>query len=437
MVTHAPETSRELAISWAAVLGRLEVEVNAANFAMWFKGSRAVRMEGSTLVVAASSERVLTWLNERMTMMVERALEQSFPAGTRVRFIGPGTDETLPLSAEDEPARHAGYVIGTVNCEYTFEEFVPAENNRLAMQACLDVAYQREFRFSPLVIYGNPGMGKSHLLHAVACTAQASGQGVACLTAEAFANRFMGAMRAKRMPEFQAEMRGVNLLIIDDLQQLTGMPGTQNELVYTMDEILNAGGSIVVASEKDPMELDLVDRLVSRLSMGLTLTVGPFAHAERREFVERQTRRRRIALPSWAVTRLANCEAPSVRLLMGAVNAAIALEATKRLDVASLDMSVARAAINDFRSGGTSETDVIERIARHFAVNLEELRGRSNEQPVKDARAVAVAVLMARGMTLKQIALEFDGRDKSSLSVLARKGRELLDSNEGLRGLVA
>src|SRR5690606_1853489 len=122
MVTHAPETSRELAASWAAVLGRLEVEVNAANFAMWFKGSRALRMEGSTLVVVASSERVLTWLNERMTMMVERALEQSFPAGTRVRFVGPGTDETMPSTDDEEPPQRPGYVVGTVNCEYTFDE---------------------------------------------------------------------------------------------------------------------------------------------------------------------------------------------------------------------------------------------------------------------------------------------------------------------------
>ena len=433
--TSAPAVDRDLTLQWAGVLGRLEVELNKHNFTTWFKGSQPLRLEGSTLVVAASSRHVCTWLNEKMLMLVERAMVQSFPAGTSVRFVAPDTPdvEARPSGPAKPPA---GYVIGKVNCAYTFEDYVRADGNRLALQVCQDLAYGRDTRFNPVVIFGSPGMGKSHLLHAMACEAERRGGVVVLLTAEEFVNRYMDAWRGKRLPQFHAEMRAADLVLIDDLQQITGKDASQHELVETFEAVTNAGGAIAIASEKDPAELPLVERLKSRLQMGITCEVRPFARDERREFVERHARRHRVSLPGWAIDRIAASGATSVRVLMGAVNAAINLERNQMLDPARLDEHLARAVISDARTEASGERQLLERIARHFEVALCDLLGRAGGSAEKEARAVAVAALQKRGRSLTQIGHEFDGRDKGTLSVLGKKGRELLKADETLRSLV-
>lgn len=434
--TSAPAANRELATQWAAVLGRLEVELNRHNFTTWFKGTRPLRLEGSTLVVAASSRNACAWLNEKMLLLVARAMEQSFPAGTEVRFVAPDEPAAAAVTAEEPSEGPRGYVIGKVNCSYTFDDYVQAEGNRLAHQVCLDLAHRKETRFNPVVIFGSPGMGKSHLLHAMACEVERRGGVVVLLTAEEFVNRYMDAYRGKRLPQFHAEMRAADLVIIDDLQQITAREGSQHELVETFEAVTNAGGAIAVASEQDPMELVLVERLKSRLSMGITCHVRPFARDERREFIERHARRHRVSLPTWAIDRIAANEVPSVRVLMGAVNAAITLERNQILDIARLDEQLARVVVADARCESSGERELLERIARHFAVKLEDLLGRTAGNAEKDARAVAVAALQKRGRSLTQIKAEFDGRDKGTLSVLGKKGRELLEADEGLRALV-
>lgn len=434
--TSAPTADRELTLQWGAVLGRLEVELNKYNFATWFKGSRPIRVEGSTLVVAASSSHVCTWLNEKMRMLVERAMGQSFPEGTGVRFVAPDEPaEAAHLAGAIEPPA-AGYVIGRVNCDYTFDGYVRADGNRFALQASQDLACGRETRFNPVVLFGSPGMGKSHLLHAMACEAERRGSTVVLLTAEEFVNRYMDAWRSKRLPEFHAEMRAADFVFIDDLQQITGKEGAQNELVELFESVMNAGGAIAIASEKDPNQLALVERLQSRLQMGITCEVRPFARDERREFIERHARRHRVSLPTWAIDRIAASGATSVRVLMGAVNGAIALERNQALDVAGLDEQLARIVLADARNASTGEQELLARIARHFAVELGDLLGRAGGTAEKDARAVAVAALQKRGRTLPQISAEFDGRDKGTLSVLGKKGREMLKADEMLRGLV-
>ncbi len=433
----APAPNRELALQWSAVLGRLEIELNKHNFTTWFKGTQPVRLDGSTLIVAAHSRNACTWLNEKMRLLVARAMEQSFPAGTSVQFVAPDESAALDAPATGSPERPRGHVIGTLNCAYTFGDYMPTEGNRLAFQVCTDLASRAQSRFNPVVIFGSPGMGKSHLLHAMACESQRRGEVVALMTAGEFIDRYMDAYRAKRLHLFHAELRSVDFLALDDLQQIAGKDGLQNDLVEAFEAIVNAGGSIAVASERDPIELGLVDRLKSRLSMGITCHVRPFARNERREFIERHARRHHTALPSWAVDRIAANEVPSVRVLMGSVNAAISLERAGQLEIARLDEQLARVVIAESGCDSSSERLVLERIARHFSVKLEDLLGRASDTPAKEARAVAVAALQQRGRTLPQLKAEFDGRDKGTLSVLGKKGRELLTNNETLRALVS
>ena len=430
---------RELSRRWQAVLGRLELELNRHNFATWLAGTRARSFDGTTLVIEARSAMACEWLDLRLRVVIERAASHTFGAELVTAFVIAGeSSEPAQRPSSVAPATHrtAALVVGQVNCALTFEDYLPTAGNQLALESCRALVAPEADAASPVVLYGAPGMGKSHLLHALACQVRDAGRRVACLGAEEFANRYIAAVKSKSIEDFHAVIRTVDLLIIDDLQAIAGKRGTQEELVHTMDAVGNAGGHVVVASEKHPFELGLLERLESRLAAGITAKVTAFQSEERRAFVEHVARRKRAALPGWAIERLAATNAPSVRALLGFINAAIALERSQKLDIRTLDGSFAGVTVLE-RSASTAESDILERVGRYFGIAIEDLTGRSRSPRLNDARAAAIAGLKERGYSLPRLATVFDGRDKSTISVLATRGRALLDEHEVLRHLLA
>ena len=427
---------RELARTWNAVLGRLELEVNTHNFNTWLRGTRPLRFEGETLVVEARTSFSCDWLNQRLSVVVQRAAGHVFGGEPRVLFIPLGS-ASAPASETEEtsepPATRSAAVIGNVNCTYTFERYLAGDGNRLAYESCTSLVDPVDFRISPVVIYGSPGVGKTHLLHALACRAACEGWAVACLTAEEFTTRYMTGLRNHTVEGFQASLRRVRLLIIDDLQYIAGKKATQDELVHTIDAVANGGGYVVVASEVHPLDIDLPDRLTSRLAAGIVTHVGPFQVAERKLFIERLARERRVALPLWAAERIAGCEVPSVRVLQGAVNAAIALGQRDLLDPRRLDAELTRISIAASNPGVLEDRVLLDSIVRHFEIGFEELAGRSRKLPIGNARAVAAAALKQRGRSLSEIASILGNRDRSTISQLAERGREMLAADETLR----
>jgi len=442
MDPRAQTDARELARCWQSVLGRLELELNRHNFATWLSGTRARSFDGTTLVIETRSTMACEWLDRRMRVVIERAAAQGFGAAVSAQFVvaGERTDgpATNPVAAATPPRQPepAATAIGQVNCAYTFEDYLPTSGNQLAIDSCLALVEPEERAPSPVVVYGQPGMGKTHLLHALACRMKDRGRSVALLSAEEFTNRFLGSLRARQVEEFQGVIRNVDLLIIDDLQAIAGKKATQDELVCTMDAIANSGGYVVVASERHPFELGLPERLESRLAAGIVTRVEAFAAAERRAFVEHVARRRRVALPGWAIDRLSAVNAGSVRVLLGCINAALLLERNQKLDPRSLDASLAGVAVLD-AAPVSGEQDLLERVARYFGVAVEDLAGRARSPRITEARAIAIAGLQQRGYSLPRIAAIFGNRDKSTVSTLAGRGRSLIESQDILRHLLA
>lgn len=431
--------ARELSRGWQGVLGRLELELNPHNFSTWLKGTRALRFEDGCLVVEARSNMACEWLNQRLRVVVERAATQSFPDLTSVRFVPPGelVPDVSAVPSDAPPAPPVQNVIGKVNCNFTFDGYMPGNGNILALQACRALVEPSELRVSPVVLFGSPGMGKTHLLHALACEARSQGQRVACLNAEEFANRFIGAITSGRGDDFKSVIREVDMLIIDDLQSMTTKKATLDELVHTMEAVTNSGGSIVIASERNPFELGLPERLESRLAAGIVTRVEPFRPGEQRGFIEAVARRSRTALPGWAIDRIANCPAASVRVLLGYINGAMALERSGRLDFASLDARLAgSAALDAAASSGAGPQQVLARIARHFEVAVEDLCGRSRTARLNDARAIALAAMQRSGASLTELSATFGRRDKSTIHGLCERGRSLIDADANIRELI-
>jgi chromosomal replication initiator protein len=432
-----PEGSLELQRLWERVRGQLQVELSEANFRTWVAGTRALAFEDGHLTVEAPSPMACAFLESQASLPVARAVEVAAGEPCTVSFVpAASTAVQRPMAARPAP-RPKEPLIGRLNCEFTFERYVQAAGNRIAYRNCRSLVEGQAP--SPLVLAGPPGMGKTHLLHAMACRAAAAGWSVACLSTEEFANSYFAAMREGTVPAFHAAVRTVRLLVVDDLHYFSGRSAkeaVQDELVRTIEAVTNGGGKVAVGTERHPAELNLIERLQTRLRSGLTTVIEPFTFEERRCYCQRFVEDAGVDVPEWAVERVAGIEAPSVRLLQGAMNVAVALAEEGLLDLARLDLELTRMALHAAAATACAERALVERVAAHFAVTYDDVVSRKRGRDVATARAVAAVALHRRGRSLREIAELFDGRNKGSIYDILPTGEAAIAADPGVARLL-
>ena len=431
------QSPRALTRTWQAVLGRLELEVSRANFETWLAGTTVRSLHDGELTVEARSAFRADWLNENLAAVVERCLGAIEGEGVCVRFVAPGTapaEEVEALAATSRRERTPrAEVLGQVNGAFTLTRYFRSEGSALAVASCLSLVAEGEPAISPVVVHGPPGVGKTHLLHGLAARASEQGRRVACLSGEAFTTRYQRALREGNVEAFQDAVRGVHLLIIDDLHDLAGKVGTLRELVHTLDAVTHAGGGAVVGSELRPREMGLPERLCSRLEAGIVASVEPFAGTERRAFIEQHLAELRVAVPSWCLEQLAMGKG-SVRSILAGVHAAVALQ--RRGLLSELRLTAELGALELHGRGEETARSVIERITAHFALAAGEVEGRSRAAKQARARAVAAAALQERGASYSEIGALLGGRSRSTVKGLAERGRALGDGDPTIANLL-
>ena len=428
MLGNGMPKSRELARTWRAVLGRLELEVSGANFETWLAETRALTRSESEFVVEASSSFRADWLNENLLMVVDRCAAAAIGEQVAVRFVAPGTTAvggTAPPVLDAPASTPAG--IGDIDRTLTLSRYFRAEGNALALESCLGLLEAPETAISPVVVHGGPGLGKTHLLHGLASCAKERGWRVACLTGEGFLSRYQRSLRDGSIEAFQDAIRSVRLLIIDDLQDLAGKRATLREFLHTLDAVTHAGGVAAFGSEVRPRDLGLPERLRSRLEAGVVARIEPFASGERRAFVTQRASELRAGLPNWCVDQIARPDAGSVRSTLAAVHASIGLQRRGLLDEIRLAAELGAIEL----SAGDEDTVeiVLERVAAHYAIRVAEMAGRSRTGTATRARALAAAALQARGHSQGEIGALLGGRNRSTIKGLAERGRTLAEGD--------
>ena len=430
---------RTLRRTWQAVLGRLELEVSRANFETWLAGTHARSLHDGELLVEARSAFRADWLNENLGPVVERCLGAIAGERLAVRFVAPGAEPEPDAPASANGASPApppqAPVLGQVNSAFTLARYFPSEGSALALASCLSLIEEGEPAISPVVVHGPPGVGKTHLLHGLAARARADGWPVACLSGEGFTTRYQRALREGAVEQFQDAVRGVRLLIVDDLHDLAGKAATMRELVHTLDAVTHAGGGVAVGSELRPRELGLPERLCSRLEAGIVTAVDPFAAPERRAFIERRLAELRVALPAWCLEQLA-FGTGSVRSILAGVHAAVGLQRRGLLGELRLTAELGALEMNGNGRGRETSKAVIERIAGHFAIAAGEVEGRSRAAKPARARAVAAAALQERGSSYGEIGALLGGRSRSTIKGLAERGRALAGEDGAVASLL-
>jgi chromosomal replication initiator protein len=406
---------------WSATRERLEASVPESTFRLWLEPLEPVGAEGETLYLTAP-ERVRAWTERRYSALIAEALADLDSPWRHVSFAEPGAGAAQP---ETE-----------LNPSYTFERFVIGPGNRIAHGAALAVAEAPSEAYNPLFLHGPPGLGKTHLLAAIAnyLRDNAPGLSVRYTTAESFTNEFVGALKSSGNDAFKARYRDIDVLLIDDVQFLEGKPATEEEFFHTFNALYEAGSQLVLSADRIPSELStLASRLRDRFEWGLTVAVEAPNLATRLTVLRRLVEEAGVEIADTeALVELANRIDANVRQLRGALTKVIAHASLMARPLSSeLIAEVIPGARRSSRP--TSVEEIQQRVAERFGISRAELVGSS--RAATPLRARQAAIFLTRELTdlsLPQIGRLYGGRDHTTVLNSLRRVEASLDEDADL-----
>jgi chromosomal replication initiator protein len=307
-----------------------------------------------------------------------------------------------------------------LNAGYSFEAFVTGASNRFAAAAALGVAERPAKSWNPLFIYGGPGLGKTHLLHAIGHFVRENYPQLALryASAEVFTNEFIDSLRSNTTNQFKRRYRQCDVLLIDDIQFMEGKESTKEEFFHTFNALHGASRQIVITSDRAPNSLTaLEDRLRSRFEWGLVTDVQPPELETRIAILRKKAERELIPVPDDVLEFIATNVRDNIRILEGALHRVTAFASLSR---EPLDEALARVVLRDLFAGDEprqiTAKMILDATAETFGFTLDELRGHSRRRPLVTVRQIAMYVM--RDMTdfsYPAIAREFGGRDHTTV----------------------
>jgi chromosomal replication initiator protein len=403
---------------WEAVQRELRAEVTEVTFHIWLRPLEPAALLGGTLFVRAP-EHIRTWVDERFRPMLRKAAARSGPV-RGVEIVDAGWQP--PASDPPKGAAPAEQASTGLNPRYTFDQFVICDGNRLGHAAALAVAEMPSQAYNPLFIHGKPGLGKTHLLHAIGNYVQAYGDGLAVryATVEEFTAAFVSAMRNKDNRAFRERFRSADVLLIDDIQFLAEKMRTEEEFFHTFNALYESGAQLVIASDRKPRDIGVVEaRLQERFEHGLVAELEPPDFEARMAILLKRARIDSLTeVADDTIAEVARHVHTSVRSLEGALIRVVAY-ASLRGEKAT--PSLARQVLERLYPRGEDDSactldQIQEAAADLFGVSRAQLLARDRTPRVSFARQVAMYV--ARELTdetLPAIGRGFGGRNHTTV----------------------
>jgi chromosomal replication initiator protein len=448
---------------WGRILGQLKEEVGETAYRSWLQDIAVERVEAGEAVLTVQTRFLRNWIAthysdrllalwraenpavNRVSVIVEPKLAASARKGSR-EVQANGELPAAPLGLSETPpapeiGEEKGQLSGSLDPRFTFENFIVGKPNELAHAAARRVAEacaatDHTVPFNPLFLYGGVGLGKTHLMHAIAwhVRTHAPGRKVIYLSAEKFMYQFIRALRFRSTMDFKDQFRSVDLLMIDDVQFISGKDSTQEEFFHTFNALVDQNRQIVISADKSPSEMEgLEERMRSRLGWGLVADIHPTTYELRLGILQSKAEQCGIGLPQKIMEFLAHKIVSNVRELEGALN-----RITAQMQLIGRDMTLesAQDLLHDLVRANERRVTIDEiqkRVAEHFNIKMAEMTSSRRARVV--ARPRQVAMYLAKQLTsrsLPEIGRKFGGRDHTTVMHAVKKIEELVVADRAL-----
>lgn len=418
---------------WEKIIEILSGQLTPTAISTWFSDCTPVELDDAKLVIATTNDFKRDIIQKRFGETIKTVLSDIFSCDFDLIVL---TTEEIPGWREDKKAENSLPEMGG----YTFDRFIVGSCNKFAHAAAMAVAEKPGTTYNPLFIYGNSGLGKTHLLLAIGAQIHETSPAkqIAYIKGDEFTNQLVKSIREGTTEEFRNKYRNVDLFLVDDIQFIAGKPQTQEEFFHTFNAIFEAGNQIVITSDRPPMEMStLADRLRTRFEWGLMAEIQAPDLETRMAITRNKAGQLGLILSDEAVEYIASNITANIRQLEGVIKR---LTAYKEIldDVIDID-SVKRAIKDVIRIGIAIPTPeaIIKETARYYGLNPDDLRGQSRAKNTAMARQVSMYLMRTLiNISLNEIGAEYSDRNHATVLSSIRKVEDLISKDKKMAATV-
>jgi len=422
---------------WNEILKILSNELTPTAIQTWFSDCKPVEWNDTCLILCAPNEFIRDVILKRFSGIIKSALTELFSCECELTILS-GEDEMneyiegIKSKGDDRLPEMAGF---------TFDRFIVGNSNKFAYAAAKAVAnHPGGQEYNPLFIYGNSGLGKTHLLYAIGQSIRENdpSKTIAYVKGDDFTNRLVNSIQAKKMKEFRNEFRNVDLFLVDDIQFIAGKDSTQEEFFHTFNSIYEAGHQIVITSDRPPIEMSLLDdRLRTRFEGGVMADVQPPDYETRTVIIKNKASQLGLILSDEAIEYIANNITANIRQLEGVIKK---LTAYKEILNEVITIEAVRRAIDDVsRTGNEVPTPerILKETARYYSLKESEIKGLSRARAPSESRQVAMYLMRTlTQLSLKEIGEQFEKRNHATVLSSIKKIEEMIKTDQTMRSKI-
>ena len=435
---------------WDRVAQRMRRDIGDAAWRSWIKPLTVSRLEDGTLTLDATStlarDRVNSQFADRLRVISAAEFGSEFgkvkQVEVRIASAGRKSMSSAPRMSDQMPAASTGAAARSpekdeltagLDPRYTFANFVVGKPNELAFAVARRAAESETVSFNPLFLYGGVGLGKTHLMHAIAwqIREQSPNRKVMYLSAEKFMYRFVRALRFRDTMSFKEQFRSVDVLMIDDVQFISGKDSTQEEFFHTFNALVEDGRQIIISADKSPTDLEgMEERLRSRLGWGMVADIHPADYELRLGILQAKAEQAQIAIPDKVLEFLAHRIASNVRELEGALNRIMAHAMLVGREITIESTADVLSDLLRASSRRISVDAIQKRVASHYGIRVSDMFSARRARDI--ARPRQVAMYLAKTLTslsYPEIGRQFGGRDHTTVMHAVRAVESHIETN--------
>ncbi|MCC6758030.1 MAG: chromosomal replication initiator protein DnaA [Candidatus Omnitrophica bacterium] len=432
---------------WEKAQGSIKETIGESSYETWFSQLRASEKDPATILIETPDEFFRNWIVEHYLKTIEEKLATASDQSIAVEFsinTSPQKDTAAPRLIKNDTAQHSSIDERrddiNINPRFSFDNFVIGPSNRFAYAAATAVAESPAKAYNPLFIYGQVGLGKTHLMQAITQQIRKTDPSLSIcyISSEKFTNELIDAIRHRSTPNFRQKYRNIDVLLIDDIQFIAGKESTQEEFFHTFNALHNNRKQIIISSDRPPKEIsNLEERLSSRFAWGLITDIQPPTYETRVAILKKKIEREPVEVPDNVIFFIAEQIKTNIRELEGAL---IRVVAYSLLEEKPISLEMAKVILKDMVKETVKiiSVEMIQKeVADYYNISVTELKAKKRNKNILQPRQVAM--YLSRQLTklsLPEIGQAFGGKDHTTVLHSCKKMAQDVSDDRDLKSVM-